>query len=394
MNSYETIKAVRRASHAQSSFPRFVADLIIAACNRGATTIEVRTTHNGLQVNDNGRTMLEEQVVEALSFAGHVGVLVGFLHHAQKMQLSTGGKLYFVEPSDFGRHDVPYEVISERHTKWYSTSVELSGLGKGDGINPHQDYTIKRLMQRLPPFLSTREEGRVTLHDGKSEHRLSTKSRDPLPFNDEYLVWLPLQMVSRKSLNSASAPLLLKVGGVRVPLRKVLERVEKEELGNAYIACLCSPWLSGIIEITRVDGATEVLQESDDFTDEMYETGYVKSLVSTLLAVRLDDVVRREITDLLHELLDDAFGDERSTEFEGKRIVFDVCNRTSAAYPVQASAYLVIRFGSCAPVYHVDNHADAVIERMYWQAAILLWELGDKHGTPDDLYLRFRKSVV
>lgn len=400
------LKVARQACHGQSSFPRFVADLITSAFTRGATHVEVRSTSESFEVNDNGRPMLQTQVVQALSFGGEhdgcvgsvtAGVLLGFLHHAEGLEVSTDGFRYFVRPADLARVEVPFEVIRYRSTgTWYSTSVRLQGIGKGNGVNPNQNHSIKRLIQRLPALLSPREAARVVLCEGTGIPQcLVSQSRDSITAG-EYVVWLPLKPVSHQTLNMQAAPFMLVVGGVRVPLQKVIKRSDPLLHSIYNLTLMMSPWLGGTVEITRKDCATDFLEALDDFPDTAYENGYVSTLVHLLMNADIIKIVHREIVELMQSLAETAFNGAQFITYSGVKYQIRV---TESAQAVSITAdedmeMSNIEIGAHSNIYHIDNRSDAIIERMYGQIAIALWEDADTGIDLNQAYMRLRETIA
>jgi hypothetical protein len=400
------LKAAHRASHGQSSFPRYVADLIIAACNRGATDVVVHFSDGDIEISDNGRHMTIDEMRRELSYnqkfdSGTVksdaGKLLGFLHHAELVLVWMDDVYYQIK-----RGDLPYldaltvHAVTPEFRDRHPNSVYLMSLSQGLGVNPAQQRTAKRLMAQLPALLSTREMGRVLIQEGVMSYRLCQDVRDPLPWNEEFLVWLPFKLVDRKMFNFQSVPLLLKVGGVRVPLRKVVERVMPDAASLNEYSQLLSPWLSGIIEITNVDGSVEFLEASDDFSEEAYKNGYVAHLVEVLLIVGTHKIFQEEFLHMMVQLMEDAFGEKRSVTFGDMEYILAVEKGTHPYNHVYGPIAEIgtIEFGACASVYHVDNRVDAIIERLYWQTAFALWETTYGEGDLQQIYLDLRKTFA
>ncbi len=396
----EFLKAARRASHGQSSFPRYIADLIIAACNRGATDVLVKYSDGCVEVADNGRPIAVDEIRRGLSFdegfakgslTSDAGKLLGFLHHAGQLSVWTNGLRFPLNRGDIGHLDmltnygVEAKLVGDR-----KNIIQLAYLGNADGVNATQARTPKQLITRLPALLSPRELARVLLDDGMATRRLGTASREPITAG-EYVVWLPFKL---QTLNTSQTPLMLKVGGVRVPMRKFIERLRPGSRPG-YMQRLCSPWLGGTMEITRKDGASEFLEALDDFPDVAYENGFAEVVLDTLVNAGVPTIIRDENVQLLRSLVEAESDENWCVEFNGMKYFFRVGESTHAVSHVSGHLAGIwnIEFGACAAIYHIDNRADAIIERLYWQAAIALWEAADKRGDPSDVYLRLRATI-
>ncbi len=412
MSAFE--KALREAASKFKSFTDAVNAHLRNAFDRGATDVRISYNDAGegstfLMIEDNGRPLTRDQFVAVTNPSpepgnAHETLALTGVHHARMLTVDNAGAMRTV---NFAEYD---ESKPERYKQLYPRVVERDGslskanvaiqlwyLGAGDGVDPRQDRTAARLIKRLPAMLTPREAGMVTVVDEKgTATRLSVMAR--MTGDGEYVVWIP----EPKASFDHGQPLALKYGGVRMSvdrLGRAILRMQRGKTSGLYVSPFVrSPWLTGTIEIARVDGATEFPDPRNDFPDAQYENGFVEML-SELLLTGLNREGTRQAILRAADGIWTTVGSGNGT-FRFDRFQYAVACRAEifrSDEPVQlvdaVNTRRSIEISVIHPLFQADDGSKAVGERMLWAVAEFLHRMHDRKTLVSNSYLDLREAI-
>lgn len=304
---------LRDAAEPYKSFPKAVVALIRAAFDRGATEVKVglyeqRSGSPCLVVADNGIQLTEAQQLELTSleqaaqcgFPDNIGI--GVVHHALELAVHVDDRIMYAQLEE-GR------VVSRDFHSNPHAHVEICflGLGNGEGVNPRQDRSARRLVRELPRLLSPSEAQGTTVGENGETFSLVPKGGSKRIHKDGYAIDMPGEMVGYGSMGG----LTLKYGPVRVTIAKFLSKVHLTNDEHEQLSILTSPWARGVIELTPHKSEEAVLvpvptHAADDFESAYYtfEGGGASSLARTLLAAAVPDALIHQMGKLLMDSVD------------------------------------------------------------------------------------------
>lgn len=414
MSAFE--KKLREAAGKFKSFPDAVSAHLRNAFDRGAT--DVKISYNDadegsvfLMIEDNGRPLTRDQFVAITNpspeprDAYELLALTG-AHHARMLTVDNAGAMRTVNFSEYDESKperykqlYPRVVQREGSLSKSNVAVQLWYLSAGDGVDPRQDRTAARLVKRLPAMLSVGEAGMVCVVDEKgTSTRLTMRSR--VSKRGDYVIWVP---GISASFDRRQEPMVLKYGGVRVPLAGMFTRIRPPVvIEHAHVTIpryLHSPWISGTIEVTRKDGATEFPDPLDDFPEASYESGFVHLLGDVLVESNAVDSVRDAILSAGQSILDSIVPSRRPITFQDRTFVLLSsigCGRTLMTWKPAAyndSARDEIWINVVHPLFQLDNRSEAIRERIIWTIAEELHGHHKLAGPVSGSYLALRAAI-
>lgn len=178
----------------------------------------------------------------------------------------------------------------------YTDSCDFVDLGVGEGVNPRQDRSAKRLVRELSRHLSPSEAYRTVVIDEQgTEHKL-VKSLPSTTIDGLRVSW------PEKLVGFGREGLILKFGAVRVSMRSFLDRLILEPKEHEQLMLLTHPWLQGIVEVevadSQVAGIPIPPKPGDNLSNFIIPSGHVRQLAMAILQI-VPAVALREMNKLV-----------------------------------------------------------------------------------------------
>lgn len=272
-----TLKELRAAAEPYKSFPKAIAAVVQAMFDKGATQVTIRFNQHTVNMDSFYPTVFCDvewfNLSDVVFFrAFHVykpAWALAHTHHAK----------------DFRANDQSYAFVN---------------LGMGEGVNPKQNRSAKRLIRELPRLLSPSETyNTIVIDETGTEHRLVKNV--PSKVIDGLRVSWP-----EKLIGFGREGLILKFGAVRVPIGKFLERCQLEPEERKRLDILTHSWLQGIVEIAVTESRLVDIpvppESADDFFDFFYRRGHAEQLARAILqivpAVAMREMYKMVMVDL------------------------------------------------------------------------------------------------
>ena len=412
MSAYE--RALRTAAEKFKSFPDAVNAHLRNAFDRGATDVKISYLAPGqdgkvdvVMIQDNGRPLTEEQFVaitnpSAVPRDSYETLALTAVHHALMLSVQNNRVTRTVrfeeydesKPERYKRMFPRVESRPEGMSPSEDVFVQFWFINAGSGVDPRQDRGAARLIKRLPAMLGTREAFKVTVVDENGASTRLGSDDSASKENGDHVVWVP----TLKAAFDHGRPLLLQYGGVRVPIATILEKasafVQRPWEMRRKIETLNSPWFTGVIEITRKDGATEFPDPLDDFPDEAYAGGLVHQLIVLLLATGVAETMYDEIVAAANALwrtvarndgsftYNESWYDLRvNVDHEHGEVVWG-----GAEYRNEQNR---LGFDPLCPILQADGRSDLIADRLIWLVAHHLAHGGDARQA----YLRLSRAL-
>ncbi|MEI6511257.1 MAG: hypothetical protein WCO25_04410 [Candidatus Uhrbacteria bacterium] len=416
MSAYE--KKLREAAEKFKSFPDAINAHLRNAFDRGATDVTItflEESHEPKAINpflliieDNGRPLTNEQFVTITNPSPrpdgpYETLAITAVHHArmfsvrnESVERTVGFDEYDESQPARQKMMFPRVRVDSGFPPAEGVRISFWFLCTGTGVDPRQESTAARLIKRLPAMLSPREAGMVSVVDEKGTvTRLCVEDAATVDHGD-YLVWTPIL----KAAFDHDKPLVLKYGGVRVPMATVVEIAGKNWHGgtNPFVG-LRSPWLDGTVEITRKDGANEFTDALCNFPPEAYHNGLVTLLLDALVATRLAREANENIIQAADKLWKD--NDVEFVFHARKHRAYWSSNADFRGQPARIVGFTLTSFGTCYsitldalhPLFQLNNRSDAIRERVLWAIAEELHADHKLTGPVSGSYLALRDAI-
>ncbi|MBI4591948.1 hypothetical protein HY733_00675 [Candidatus Uhrbacteria bacterium] len=267
MNS--TLAELRATAEPYKSFPKAVAAVVRAMFDHDAKRVEIVY---GFWAKDYS---VIEIVADRPVF---VGSSIGDLIEKANMDRSFNWTLAFIH------HGVNVAVDNDRY--------RISGLGEGEGVNPKQDRSAKRLVRELARHLAPRESLNTTVVDESGIMHKLVENFYSTVIGGYRISW------PEKMIGHGHEGLILKFGSVRVSMGRFLGRLTMKELDRKLLNILTHPWLQGTVEIEVADvqfAKVPVPTNSmHNFDEVFYHDGHAATLGRALLGI-MPGVALREM---------------------------------------------------------------------------------------------------
>jgi hypothetical protein len=382
---------LRAAAEPFKSFPKAVAAIVRAAFDRGATQVEVRFDIDGesgdtsVWIKDDGYdlTHAQQTVLVSLrqaserSFPDNIGLT--FVHHAYGLIVIRGERLVQVNLEQ------GVEDPEEAPLKHFSHQVGIGfiALGKGNGVNPRQDRSAKRLIRELPRLLSPSEAYHTTVIDESGKEHALVKNAPSTVIDGFRIAWL------EKMIGFVGEGLVFKFGAVRVPMSTflALSLLPPEERERLNI--LTHPWLQGVVEITSDPDVLSIPvppKAADNFNRSFYETGFAVTLARVIAQI-LPAVVVREMNKTINLDLSDYGNSEGELTLDGRTYKLSCADELNlwrvqhvvlgGAHTPEGEEAVTILINPTHPVFRtIGPDRDEIMQVIWWQLAIWIasWE--------------------
>lgn len=411
MSAFE--KALREAAGKFKSFLDAVNAHLRNAFDRGAT--DVRISYNVvregplcLMIEDNGRALTRDQFVDITNPSPdprnpyEILALTG-THHAGMLTVNNAGTtrtVNFTEYDESWKGVCPRVVERDGSLSKANVAIQFQFLNTGAGVDVRQDRTAARLIKRLPAMLTPREAGMVTVVDERgTSARLVVESR--IKKRGDYVVWVSKIKIA---FDQQPAPVVLKYGGVRVPLITIWNTLEPKGTEHPRVTIpvyLGFSWVSGTVEITRKDGATEFPDPLDNFPEAQYANGFVRELMDTLVETNVVGDIFDGIFAAGRSILNTIVPRDRPITFHDETFVLR--QGTGGAFEQVRFApetsginhpQTAIRVNIFQSLFQLDNRSEATRERILWAVADALHERHKLTGSVSDSYLDLREAIA
>ncbi len=214
---------LRRLAEPYKSFPPAVAAVVSAMFDRGARSVLVTFCRSeALRILDVREVVPLDDLVRHREFSAQDAEdpsqrwRLAYLHHSRYS-------------SDFG------------------TCYRMVELDRGEGVNPHQKRTAKRLARALPQLLSPYEAYHTTVVDESGNTHALLKGPPPASMVDGWEIDWPEKLIG------FGDGLIIKYGHVRVPVASLLAHAMVDSRTESRLQILTHPWLQGVMEVMVSD---------------------------------------------------------------------------------------------------------------------------------------------
>lgn len=285
-------KAIRIIADRFKSFPRAVAEVVREMFDRGAERVRIFfETVRGeplltLHVENEVFSHDERKAwCDATDLASLPTWLSAYVHHGRECELT-----------------------------WLTYTIK--GLGMGEGVNPRQDRSAKRLVRALPALLSPHEAYRTVVVDENGSRHALLNEPPAASMANGFEVSIP-----EKFIWVGGNGLVIKFGAVRVPVGKLLGATAPME--DRRLDSLAHPWLQGVMEVEMLDTSLDIpipTKSAEDFDEAFYADGHANTLVQALFHANIATVVLARIGKVIETAVQ-AFAVEGELQLGDQRYV-------------------------------------------------------------------------
>lgn len=306
------LATLRAAAEPYKSFPVAVAALVHAAFDRGAMEVKAIFEESDVSLDlwifakdvllshADMSKIIDLRAASTSPFPDNIGL--AFIHHVRELMVYGGHRCMSIELEAVTESPEDHYIPDEQ--TW---AIGFLGLGQGEGVNPKQDRSAKRLVRELPRHLSPREAYRTIVIDEQgTEHKL-VKSL-PSTIIDGLRVSWPERLVG-----FGREGLTLKFGAVRVSMRSFVQPLILGPAERKQLMLLTNPWLQGIVEIevadSQVAGIMIPPRPGDNLSNFIIPSGHAERLARAILQI-VPAVALREMNKIVNADLQDFCNDQ------------------------------------------------------------------------------------